>query len=654
MSAEPSNKRVDNRVLAAEETESGQNQATDTFEDQEDKYRRLFELVSDGLFLIDSTNGRILETNRAATEMYGYAREELLKLRNVDLSAEPKSTARAAQGKMSVVPVRYHRKKDGTIFPVEITGSHFEWQGRKVHIAAIRDISRRLKTEEALRESEAQHRTILQTAMDGFVQVDSQGRIVEVNAAYCLMTGYSEKELLTMRITDLEAMETPEQVAAHIEKIIDQGEDRFPTRHRCRDGTVIDVEVCVQYRVGDGGRMVCFIRDITERKNLELRIQQAQKMESIGNLAGGIAHDFNNLLSPIIGMTELLLEDLPPGSIQYENAKEIIRAGKRGGELVTQILAFSRQTEQKMIPVRVQQILREVLKLSRSTIPSNIEIVQDLQENCGLVLADPTQLHQVSMNLLTNAYHAVEPTAGKIFVLLKETFIESDKPAAGGLEKGRYVVLTVSDTGCGMEPSVIDKIFEPYFTTKDQGKGTGLGLAMVYGIVKDHNGDIQVHSEIGKQTTFNVYLPVMEQSTEKVSGETAEGYTAGNEQILLVDDEMPIVRLQSQILNRLGYGVTARTSSVEALEAFKANPSAFDLVLTDMTMPNMTGDQLAIELISIRPDIPVIIFTGFSSRLSPEKAKEIGIKGLLMKPIVKSEMARIVRKILDEAKSSPQ
>ena len=266
-----------------------------------------------------------------------------------------------------------------------------------------------------------------------------------------------------------------------------------------------------------------------------------------------------------------------------------------------------------------------------------------------MVQADSTQVHQIAMNLITNAYHAVEPTGGEIAVRLREVEIESGQLLDSDLLPGRYALLSVSDTGVGIDPSIIQKIFEPYFTTKEQGKGTGLGLAVVYGIVKDHHGDIKVYSELGKGTTCNVYLPIMTKADKIVPAAENEDAQVGHERILLVDDEEPIAKLEKQMLERLGYTVAMRVNSLEALEAFKANPESFDLVISDMTMPQMTGDQLAKELISIQADIPIIICTGFSEKLNQKTAASIGIKGFLMKPIVKAEMAKMVRKVLDEA-----
>ncbi|MGD9687602.1 MAG: ATP-binding protein [Desulfobacter sp.] len=404
------------------------------------------------------------------------------------------------------------------------------------------------------------------------------------------------------------------------------------------------------------GRMVHLqiATDITQLKKLEENqkkadeyLRQAQKMESIGNLAGGIAHDFNNLLFPIIGMSELLLEDLPEESLEYKNIEVILEAGKRGRDLVQQILSFSRRSEKKKNPVRLQQILKEALKLSRSTIPSSIQINQDIQEDCGWVMADSVQLHQIVINLITNAYHAVDQSDGKINVQLKELCVTTNDLSPKLNSDGKYVMLRISDNGCGIEESIKNKIFDPYFTTKDKHKGTGLGLALVYGIVQDHGGDILVDSKLGEGTVFSIYLPLLERLPETEAEERTISFQTGLEHILLVDDEKPVAEIEKQMLNRLGYKVTMHTSSQEALECFRANPEAFDLLLTDVTMPGITGDRLAQEVLTIRPDIPVLLCTGFSENIDKRKAEQLGIKGFLMKPVGKSDMARTVRQILD-------
>jgi CheY-like chemotaxis protein len=360
---------------------------------------------------------------------------------------------------------------------------------------------------------------------------------------------------------------------------------------------------------------------------------QTQKMESIGSLAGGIAHDFNNILFPIVGLSEMMLNDFPPGSLEQQNLTEIFQAGKRGRELIQQILSFSRQSEHQPIPVHIQKILKEVLKLCRATIPADITIKQDIQTDCNSVMADPTHIHQIAMNLITNAYHAVEPAGGTISIQLSEMEADTADDPAGDLAPGRYAMLSVSDTGTGIAPNIINKIFDPYFTTKEKGRGTGLGLATVYGIVKAHGGNIRVTSDIGKGAAFNVYLPLLEktQDSEPVNEKTP--LPTGTGHILLVDDEKSIVHLEKQMLKRLGYQASGYTSSRDALAAFKTEPSLFDLVITDMNMPNMNGMQLAAEMIAIRSDIPIILCTGFSERINSKKAEALGIGGLLMKPL---------------------
>jgi len=387
--------------------------------------------------------------------------------------------------------------------------------------------------------------------------------------------------------------------------------------------------------------------DITERKQLQTQLQQALKMEAIGKLAGGIAHDFNNVLYSIIGYTELTMDDVPEGSLARKNLKEVFKGAMRAKDMVQQILAFSRKDDTQKKPIKVQSVVKEALKLLRTSIPSTIEIRQSIDADCGPVLADPTQIHQVIMNFATNAYQAMLEKGGVLELTLMEEEIGSDD-SDFDLDPGTYLKLTVSDTGYGMDNVVMGKIFDPYFTTRGPGEGTGMGLAVVHGIVKSHGGNITVYSELGEGTAFSVYLPLIETRPVEPKVISAELAPTGTERILFVDDEEYIVLMTQQILERLGYQVTSRTSSVEALAAFKAKPDEYDLVITDMTMPNMTGVELAPRLREIKSDIPIIICTGFSDMVDEDKAKAIGIREYVMKPIVIEEIARTIRKVLDE------
>nr|MBC8391484.1 response regulator [Deltaproteobacteria bacterium] len=365
-------------------------------------------------------------------------------------------------------------------------------------------------------------------------------------------------------------------------------------------------------------------------------------------LAGGIAHDFNNILSPIIINTELALMDIPEGSTLILNLNEVLKASKRAKDLVMQILTFSRQTEQERVPLNLSSIVKEATKLLRSSLPATIEIRQNILTKSDTILADPTQIHQVLMNLCTNAYHAMREKGGVLEVSLSDVYHDEDSAMnIDSFKPGPYLRLAVKDTGTGINPGIVDKIFEPYLTTKEKGVGTGLGLAVVDGIVKNHGGSIQVESAQGEGATFKVFFPKIDLTAiEKI--DTREPMPTGNERILFVDDEAVIANVGKQMLERLGYDVITRTGSIDALEHFRSQPDLFDLVITDVTMPNMTGVELSKEIMSIRPDIPVILSTGFSEKIDEKKALELGVRAFLMKPVVMSEMANTIRKVLDE------
>ncbi len=401
-------------------------------------------------------------------------------------------------------------------------------------------------------------------------------------------------------------------------------------------------------------------RDITRNKMMEkeriaaeVKFQQASKMESIGTLAGGIAHDFNNILTSVIGYAELALDDVEKGSRLEDNLQEVYTAGLRAKDLVKQILTFARQAGEELKPVQVNILAKEALKLLRSSLPTTIEIKQDIESD-SLIMADPTQVHQILMNLCTNAGQAMEEEGGVLRVGLTDVRLDADfTKTYEDLKPGDYLKLSVSDTGSGISPEVMKSIFDPYFTTKAPGEGTGMGLATVHGIVKRYGGEIVVDSEVEKGSIFTVYLPITKKRTDAESYQT-EALPFGTEQILFVDDELPIAAMGGQLLEGLGYQVTVRTSSVEALALFRSKPDDFDLIITDMTMPNMTGDKLAAELMKIRPGIPVILCTGYSKKISNEAALDIGIKAFAYKPTVKADFARTIRKVLDEAKGSTQ
>jgi PAS domain S-box-containing protein len=388
--------------------------------------------------------------------------------------------------------------------------------------------------------------------------------------------------------------------------------------------------------------VIVIARDVTERFKLEKQLRHAQKMEAIGTLAGGIAHDFNNILTPIMGYAEILKLKMQQKGFADESMNEylgeILRAGKRAKGLVEQILAFSRNTEQKESPQHLHPIVKEVVKLLRSTLPSTIQIKQDVDEKCGPVRVDPVQIHQVLINLCTNSADAIGEGHGVLTVALKKASLSEDE--------NEWLELRISDTGCGMNRELRERIFEPYFSTKEKGRGTGMGLALVHSIISRHDGRIEVESEEGAGAVFRIFLPITEKPTKLDHIVSPEQLAGGEGRILLVDDEKQVVQVTAELLRSIGYQVSGWTSSIEAIDHFKENQEDYDLVLTDLTMPYLTGTELSVRIKQLRPDIPIILFTGYSERLSREAAADAGIDEYCMKPVSLRELARMVSRLL--------
>jgi PAS domain S-box-containing protein len=659
-----------------------------------------------------------------------------------------------------------------------------------------------------LQSSAAWHKAILQTAMDGFWVVDNQGRLLEVNQAFCRMSGYSEQELLTMRVADL-TVDRADDFSAQMQRVTTQGEARFESRGRRKDGSLFVLEISMQSSPMNDGRFIAFLQDVTERKqmeeikiflarsslggsgqpffhqlaeylagfldmefvcidrldpdgltahtvavwsddhfednvsyglqdtpcgqlatrelccypasvcqffpkdqvlvdlqaesyvgatlfshtgkpigliavigrkplhnrkvaedalqlvavrasgemkrllmeeenkNLQTQLLQAQKMEAIGALAGGIAHDFNNILSAVLGYAEMARDASPEDSAVAHDLNKVLEASHRAAALVKQILAFSRQAETERISLEPISIVREAIKLLRPTLPSTIVIRQHLDDPTRPICADPTQIHQIVMNLCTNAFHAMEQTGGVLDISLKDCELSaSDLQRYPDIHPGNFVMLSIGDTGSGILPEIRDKIFDPYFTTKGVGKGTGMGLAIVHGIVATSGGFIECESEPGKGAIFRVHYPAIERQVSPAVRETTSVPT-GKEHILLVDDESILAEMGQTMLERLGYVVTVHTSSLEALADFQNQPDRFDAVVTDQTMPNLTGMDLAQKMLQIRPDIPIILCTGYSNLVNEEQAMHCGIRGFVMKPMTGKEIATQLRQALE-------
>ena len=504
-----------------------------------------------------------------------------------------------------------------------------------------------------------QLRLILDSLREGVFGMDREGKATFVNPAAAQMLQYQPEELLHRAVHEqihhstIDGAPYPAETCPHHKTLregvfVESTEEHFWRK----DGASFPIRSMSNpiYKKGEVVGAVVTFNDASleqEKRKLEQQLRQAQKMEAIGTLAGGIAHDFNNILTPILGYSELIVGQLPTDSKEHEMMLGIMSAGKRAKELVKQILIFSRQTEKKQQPVQIHMIIKEALKLLRSSIPSTITITQTVAD-CGLVMADPTQLHQLLMNLCTNAYHAMRETGGELSVSLSVVEItEQDYRENLALQPGPHVKLSIRDTGCGMTKEMQGRIFEPYFTTKKQGEGTGLGLSLVHGIVTSYNGHITVDSEPGQGTEFHVYLPQITVSDERLAekSETA-AIPRGSGTILVVDDEVAVGLLLREVLLSLGYEVVLCASSTEALEIFQQNGARIDLVLTDMTMPVMNGAELTRRIKLLNPAMPVVLCTGFSEIMDEEKAKRIGVAGYLFKPVERRQLAQTIQKAL--------
>ncbi|MBT7463345.1 MAG: PAS domain S-box protein, partial [Bacteroidetes bacterium] len=495
--------------------------------------------------------------------------------------------------------------------------------GKVIGIASfVSDITERVQANEGLRKSEEKFRTLFHTSPNAITLTSAEnGVYIDVNDGFTKMLGYSKEDVIGKTSAELNIwndFKDRELLASGLKKygLVDDLEADFKGKNGQIKSGIMSAHLL---NIENKNIIFAITRNVTEQRKLESQLQQSQRMESIGTLAGGIAHDFNNILSPIVGYTEMVLLDTPEDSPVRDSLNQVYTSALRAKDLVNQILTFSRQDSSELMLMKMQPIVKEALKLIRSTISTTIEIIQDINPDCGVVKADPTQIHQIVMNLATNAYHAMEETGGELKVSLKEVELGEYDIITPDMTPGVYACLIVADTGVGMDKILTNKIFDPFFTTKEVGKGTGMGLSVVHGIVISMGGTIHVYSEPGKGTQFHVYLPVIKSAAEKPKIQTQVPIQGGTEQILLVDDEEAILSMEKRMLERLGYQVTSRTSSLEALEAFRSNPDKFDMIITDMAMPNMPGDKLSVELIKIRPDIPVLLCTGFSEAMSVEK-----------------------------------
>ncbi|MHC1744814.1 MAG: PAS domain S-box protein [Syntrophobacteraceae bacterium] len=643
-------------------------QAEETLRRSEAKFARVFSASPVAMSLTRETDGHFIDVNASFETLSGLGREQILNRSSVDLGfidAEERARLRgivARQGRirneMSTI-----RRPTGEVLLLRISAERIEISGEPCYLFIVEDVSEKMRMEEALKEGKRLFSEIFHLSPElAIITRKRDGRVIAVNDALLNACGFSREEVIGRTTIELGIWGGPEERQTLLSKFKEEGITRHCEIHlRRKSGERFPVMysmVSVDYQ-GEECLFAVGI-DITERKKaeeererLEGLLRQSQKMEAVGTLAGGIAHDFNNILAGILGCTELAKLGAREDAKTLGYLDQIHKASLRARDLVKQILMFSRMSSSKeMEPVRLSFALRETLKFLRASIPTTIDIREHITSVSDLVLVDPSQMNQLLLNLATNAAHAMESSGGILELGLADVGLWPDSVLPHpDLGPGQYVMLSVSDTGCGMSADTLERIFEPYFTTKAAGKGTGLGLAIAHGVVKRHGGAITVESEVGRGTTFRVYIPKALQGEPEARAPEVL-LPKGKERILLVDDEQHLAEVEASLLRELGYEVVAMSSPAEAVDLIRAEPFRFDLVITDYTMPGLTGADLAVRARETRPDLPIIMVTGFSERMTDEKVKELRLDAFFFKPFQQTELAQTIRRVLDSGKGA--
>jgi len=631
--------------------------AETTLRESEAMFRALAETSASMIFIL-SDDRRFLYTNPSFQFVSGYSEAELFLMQYEEIiHSEQKSKSVHIEEVLQCLPKSPYRDiikivaKDGSEKWMDISVTYINIDSTPALLCSALDITERKLAEEEIKESEVRFRTIFDffPYAISLTEIES-GQFISANNQFSRMVKFRNDEIIGKTSAELGIYPDDFRNQYLVSKLREVGfVNNLEIDFRANDGSVFNGSLFSKIiRIKNTEMIISVIKDITDLKTLQRQLQQTQKMEAIGTLAGGIAHDFNNILVPIMAYAEMTMGCVDKSTKQYDYLNNILNASYRAKDLVQQILSFSRQNEMVFEPIIIQPIIKETVKFLRASIPSTIEIKINLDKKCGAIIGNPSQIHQIIMNLSTNAKHAMEKDGGILDISLVETeILPNDFNEFSDLYPGCYAKLSVSDTGHGIENSVLDKIFEPYFTTKNDGKGTGMGLSVVHGIVKTYGGSISVSSLPGAGTKFDIYLPLVHRAVLKEELQISKKKPAGIEHVLLVDDESIIVETEREILEGLGYRVSTMTSSIEAYEFFVKNSDKIDLVITDMTMPKMTGAELAMKILDKKPSTPIILCTGYSENFTESNAAAIGIKKYIVKPFAMHKLACSIREVLD-------
>ncbi|MBF0278326.1 MAG: PAS domain S-box protein [SAR324 cluster bacterium] len=629
-------------------------------QESEERFRSFSEQTLIGICVVQ--NDRIVYANQSFANIVGYTIKELKFFSSKDVyrklthpddlkKVEEQSVKKQTGSKDQIIPQYEWRmlNKSGDWHWVESYSSTIIYEGKTANLLYVTDITNRKQAEEDRMKLE----TAIEQAAETIAITDVNGVIEYVNPSFEKTSGYSSEEAIGKTHNILNSGKQSAEFYKQQWDVILSGKVwKNQIINKKKNGELYTESITISPVIDQKGVITHFIshkRDITQELDLENQLRQSQKLESMGILAGGIAHEFNNLLSPILGYTEMLLEEQSEKMLDYSPLQEISNAGQRAKALVQQILTFSRKSASERKPVQLAEIVEEAMQFLLHTLPSSISISTDIDPNLPEIFASPHEIHQVLLNLCINASHAM-PKNGALKIELKNKGFCQLRNMEGKIISNHFVCLSIEDNGIGIDQGTLEHIFDPFFTTKDVGEGTGLGLSVVLGIVDQHGGVIEVFSEIGKGTTFQVYLPISQEENTDVSDTASLEILRGKESILLVDDEPIVQKMVKVMLDKMGYQVFSFTDCYEMLASFEKSPQDFDLILTDYTMPKMTGVQLAKQIKQIRSDIPIVIMTGFNQEVSEENIPNFGIDGFLMKPFQKEEISQLLRKMLDNRK----